>query len=122
MTSDLPPPPAGAPVPDAVALLHALGQTISWNALRRLAAAGPQSVNDLAAATGCAPISMSRHLNALWAAGAVVAVAPPDGDGRKACYALPPERQRTTFTALEIDYGVCVLRLPLPPTNPLAKD
>jgi len=122
MTPDLPPPPACAPVPDAVALLHALGQTISWNALRRLAAVGPQSVNELAAATDCAPISMSRHLNALWQAGAVVVVEPPDGDGRKACYALPPERRRTTLTTLEIDYGVCVLRLPVPPPNPLAKD
>ena len=44
MANDLPVPPALAPVPDAVALLHVLGQPIGWNALRLLASAGPQSV------------------------------------------------------------------------------
>ena len=94
-----------------MALLHELGQPIGWNALRRLADAGPQSVNDLAAALGCAQVSASRHLDAMWKAGAVIAVTPPDGDGRKVFYDIPPGRLRTTATGKEIDYGVCVLRL-----------
>jgi len=47
----------------------------------------------------------------MWKAGAVIAVTPPDGDGRKVFYDIPPGRLRTTATGKEIDYGVCVLRL-----------
>jgi DNA-binding transcriptional ArsR family regulator len=111
MANDLPAPPALAPVSDAVALMHALGQPIGWNALRLLASAGPQSVNDVAAALNCAQVSASRHLDALRKAGAVIAVTPPDGDGRKVFYAIPPGRLRETANGKEIDYGVCVLRL-----------
>jgi len=111
MASDQPVSQLPAPVPDAVALLHALGQPIGWNALLRLASAGPQSVNDLAAAGGCAQVSVSRHLSQMCAAGAVELVAAPDGDGRKICYAIPAGRLRTTATGKEIDYGLCVLRL-----------
>jgi len=111
MANDLPAPPALAPVPDTVALLHALGQPIAWNALCLLAAAGPQSVNDVAAALNCAQVSASRHLDAMWQAGAVIGVTPPDGDGRKVFYAIPPGRLRATASGKEIDYGVCLLRL-----------
>jgi len=111
MANDNPPPPAVAPVPDPVALLHVLGNPIGWNALLRMAATGPQSVNDLAAALNCAQVSASRHLDAMWQAGAVIGVTPPDGDGRKVFYDIPPGRRRVTATGTEIDYGVCVLRL-----------
>ena len=111
MANDLPPPPAVAPVPDPVALLHELGQPIGWNALRLLASAGPQSVNDVAAALNCAQVSASRHLDAMWKVGAVIGVTPPDGDGRKVFYAIPPGRLRATAVGKEIDYGVCLLRL-----------
>jgi predicted transcriptional regulator len=111
MANDNPAPQAIAPVPDTVALLHELGQPIGWNALLRLASAGPQSVNDVAAALNCAQVSASRHLDAMWKAGAVIGVTPPDGDGRKQCYAIPPGRLRETPGGKEIDYGVCVLRL-----------
>jgi hypothetical protein len=69
-------------------------------------------VNDIAAALNCAQVSASRHLDAMWKAGAVIGVTPPDGDGRKQCYAIPPGRLRETPGGKEIDYGVCVLRLP----------
>jgi hypothetical protein len=111
MANDNPIPPAVSPVPDPVALLHELGQSIGWNALRLLASAGPQSVNDVAAALNCAQVSASRHLDAMWKAGAVIGVTPPDGDGRKMCYGIPPGRLRETPGGKEIDYGVCVLRL-----------
>jgi hypothetical protein len=114
MANDLPPPPAMAPVSDIVALLHALGQPIAWNALMQLVTAGPQSVNDLAAAGNCAQVSISRHRTQMCAAGAVVVVPPPDGDGRKIFYAIPPGLQRETPGGREIDYGVCVLRLAVP--------
>lgn len=100
-----------APVPDPVALLHELGQSIGWNVLRLLASSGPQSVNDVAAALNCAQVSASRHLDAMWKAGAVIGVTPPDGDGRKVFYAIPPERLHVTPNGKEIDYGVCVVRL-----------
>lgn len=112
MANNLPPPSAIAPVPDAVALLHVLGQPIGWNALRLIASAGPQSVNDVAAALGCAQVSASRHLDAMWKAGAVIGVTPPDGDGRKVFYAIPPGWLRETVAGKEVDYGVCVLRFP----------
>lgn len=111
MANPLPTAPAVAPVPDVVALLHALGQPIGWNALMRLVSAGPQSVNDLAAAGHCAQVSISRHMAQMCAAGAVVVVPPPDGDGRKIVYAIPPGRLRETPGGRELDYGVCVLRL-----------
>ncbi len=112
MANDNPIPPAVSPVPDTVALLHALGQPIGWCALTWLVSAGPQSVNDLAAAIHCAQVSVSRHLTAMCKAGAVVMVPAPDGDGRKVCYGIPPGRLRETPGGKEIDYGVCVLRLP----------
>jgi len=104
-------------VSDAVALLHALGQSISWNALMRLVSAGPQSVNDLAAAGNCAQVSISRHMAQMCDAGAVVLVPSPDGDGRKICYAIPPGRLRETPGGKELDYGVCVLRLAAAPSE-----
>jgi len=112
MANDNPAPQAVAPVPDTVALLHVLGDPIGWNALLRLASAGPQSVNDIAAALNCAQVSASQHLDAMWKAGAVIGVTPPDGDGRKQCYSIPLGRLRETPGGKEIDYDVCVLRLP----------
>lgn len=100
------------PVPDVVALLHALGNSTGWDALRLIVTAGPQSVNDVAAALNCAQVSASRHLDAMWKAGAVIGVTPPDGDGRKVCYGIPPGRLRVTIDGKELDYGSCVLRFP----------
>jgi DNA-binding MarR family transcriptional regulator len=110
MTNEMPNPPAGAPVPDPATLLHAIGSPVRWHALRSLALAGPQSVNDLAAQGGRAQDAMSRHLTELWQVGAVVVVDPPDGDRRKIFYAIPPERLREAAGGKEIDYGACVLR------------
>lgn len=112
MANDLPSPPTVAPVPDARTLHHALGHDIGWKALLWLAAKGPLSVNDLAASLNCAQVTVSRRMADLCAAGAVVLVPSPDGDGRKICYAIPPGRLRATAGGKEIDYGVCVLRLP----------
>ena len=117
MANPPPSPEAIAPVSDAVALLHALGQSISWNALMRLVSAGPQSVNDLAAAGNCAQVSISRHMAQMCDAGAVVLVPSPDGDGRKICYAIPPGRLRETSSGKELDYGVCMLRLVAAPSE-----
>ncbi len=55
--------------------------------------------------------SMSRHMTVLHNARAVVVVAPPDGDGRKIFYNLPPGCLRETAGGREIDYGSCVLRV-----------
>ena len=54
---------------------------------------------------------MSKHLQLLRAAGAVVMVAGTDGDGRKLFHAIPPGCLRDGAQGKEIDYGVCVLRL-----------
>ena len=111
MAVDNPNGPAGAPVVDPTALFQALGNSIRWDALQQLATAGPQSVNDLAERAGRAQDSMSRHMTLLYEAGAVVGVDPPDGDGRKQFYGLPPGCLRETPGGKEIDYGTCVLRL-----------
>ena len=42
----------------------------------------------------------------------VVVVTPPDDDGRKIFYAIPPGRLRGVAGGKEIDYGVSVLRFP----------
>ncbi len=54
---------------------------------------------------------MSKHLQLLRAAGAVVMVPGTDGDGRKLFHAIPPGCLRDGVNGKEIDYGVCVLRL-----------
>ena len=76
-----------------------------------LATAGPQPVNDLAARVDRAQHSMSKHLQILREAGAVVRVAGTDGDGRKLFHALPPDCLREGAHGKEIDFGGCVLRL-----------
>ena len=110
MANDVPNPPSAAPVADPVALMHALGSPLRWDVMRRLALDGPQSVTTLGTLADRAQDSMSRHLTALWKAGAVIAVDPPDGDTRKQFYAIPPERLREVDGGKEIDYGACVLR------------
>jgi hypothetical protein len=54
---------------------------------------------------------MSKHLQILRAAGAVVMVPGTDGDGRKLFHAIPPGCLREGAQGKEIDYGKCVLRL-----------
>jgi predicted transcriptional regulator len=100
-----------AMVPDMVALLAALGNPVRWQVLRLLATEGPQSVNDLAARVDRAQHSMSKHLQILRAAGAVVMAPGTDGDGRKLFHAIPPGCLREGAQGKEIDYGKCVLRL-----------
>jgi DNA-binding transcriptional ArsR family regulator len=110
MANDVQTPSASVPAIDAVALMQAFGNPVRWDVMRRLALDGPQSVSDLGAKAGRGQDSMSRHLTLLWKAGAVAAVAPPDGDTRKQFYIIPPERLRVTASGKEIDYGACVLR------------
>ena len=110
MANETPNPRTPTPIADPTALFQALGNPVRWAVLRKLAADGPQSVNDLAALAGRAQDSMSRHLTLLWKTGAVVAAAPPDGDGRKQFYALPPGCLREGAGGKEADYGACVLR------------
>ena len=103
--------PVTGRVVDMVTLLSALGNPVRWQVLRMLATEGPQSVNDLAARTDRAQHSMSKHLQVLRAAGAVVMVPGTDGDGRKLFHALPPGCLRAGVNGREIDYGSCLLRL-----------
>jgi len=112
MANDVQVPSASAPIADPAALMQALGNPIRWDVMRRLALDGPQSVSDLAVKEDRGQDSMSRHLALLWKVGAVVAVAPSDGDTRKQFYAIPPERLRVTAGGKEIDFGACVLRFP----------
>ena len=79
--------------------------------LQMLATEGPKSVTDLAARTNRLQHSMTKHMQMLRAAGAVVMVAGTDGDRRKLFHALPPGCLRDGANGKEIDYGVCVLRL-----------
>jgi DNA-binding transcriptional ArsR family regulator len=94
---------------DPVAVMLALGNPVRWAVLRKLAQDGPQSVNDLAAMSGLGQDSTSRHMTLLYEVGAVVAVAPPDGDGRKQFYAIPPGCLRDGAAGKEVDYGADLL-------------
>ena len=98
-------------VVDMVTLLSAVASPVRWQVLRMLATEGPQSVNDLAVRTNRMQNSMSKHMQVLRAAGAVVMVAGTDGDGRKLFHAIPPGCLRDGANGKEIDYGICVLRL-----------
>jgi predicted ArsR family transcriptional regulator len=94
-----------------VKLLQALCNPARWEVIRLLAVEGPQSVNALADRVDRAQHSMSKHLQILRAAGAVVVVAGTDGDGRKLFHALPPGSVREGALGREIDFGGCVIRL-----------
>ena len=96
---------------ERVILLQAVASPVRWQVLQILATEGPQAVNDLAARVDRAQHSMSKHLQVLRMAGAVVMVAGTDGDGRKLFHAIPPGCLRDGARGKEIDYGVCVLRL-----------
>lgn len=100
-----------APALDPAALFRALGNPIRLEALRRIVTLGPQPVNDLAAAVGLEQDAMSRHMTVLWNIRAVIVVDPPDGDGRKRFFDVPPNCVRTTAEGKEIDYGDCVVRI-----------
>src|ERR1035437_9080337 len=73
--------------------------------LQMLATEGPKSVTDLAARTNRLQHSLTKHMQVLRAAGAVVMVA------GKLFHALPPGCLRDGANGKEIDYVVCVLRL-----------
>ena len=96
---------------DLVALSLAVGNPVRWRVLQMLATEGPKSVTDLAVRTNRLQHSMTKHMQVLRAAGAVVMVAGTDGDRRKLFHALPPGCLRDGANGKEIDYGVCVLRL-----------
>src|ERR1035441_3384510 len=102
-------PAAAEPAVDMVNLLQALGNPVRWEVLRLLATEGPLSVTVLAARTDRAQHSMSKHLQALRAVGAVVMVSGTDGDWRKLFHALPPGCLRDGVNGKEIDYGGWVL-------------
>src|SRR5665647_3125254 len=104
-------PAMSGPGLDLVALSLAVGNPVRWRVLQMLVTEGPKSVTDLAARTNRLQHSMSKHLQVLRAAGAVVMVAGTDGDGRKLFHAIPPGCLRDGANGKEIDYGVCVLRL-----------
>ncbi|HAO77991.1 MAG TPA: hypothetical protein DCQ92_03245 [Verrucomicrobia subdivision 3 bacterium] len=104
-------PAVAGPGLDMVTLLLAAGNPVRWQVLQMLATEGPKSVTDLAARTNRLQHSMTKHMQVLRAAGAVVMVAGTDGDRRKLFHALPPGCLRDGANGKEIDYGVCVLRL-----------
>ncbi len=93
--------------------LWAMGDPVRWLVLRELAAGPSRSVLELAAAAKRSPDLLSKHLKNLRAAGAVIVVNAPDGDGRKSHYAVPERFRRVDeWGKPMIDYGVCVLRFP----------
>ena len=68
---------------------------------------------ELADVAGRYPDMMSRHMKTLREAGAVIVVPAPDGDGRKAHYAVPERFRRMDESGKPmIDFGVCALRFP----------
>jgi len=80
---------------ERVILLQAVASRVRWQVLQILATEGPQAVNDLAARVDRAQHSMSKHLQVLRMAGAVVMVAGTDGDGRKPFHAIPSRWARS---------------------------
>ena len=114
-SSQVPAAPATALAPqdfckDPAAFLQVVSEPVRWAVLRELAAGSSRSVVELSAVARRQPDVMSRHLKTLRAAGAVVLVDSPDGDGRKQHYAVPEKFRRMEADKPVIDYGVCVLR------------
>lgn len=118
MADDVSQPAAGVSVPQdffshPTDFLWAVSDPARWAALRELAGGNSLSVLELATIAGRSPDLMSKHLKALREAGAVAAVASPDGDGRKQHYVVPERFRRTDESGKAmIDYGVCALRFP----------
>jgi DNA-binding MarR family transcriptional regulator len=90
-------PAVSGPGLDLVALSLAVGNPVRWRVLQMLATEGPKSVTDLAARTNRLQHSMTKHMQVLRAAGAVVMV--PGTDGRptqtvsRAAAGLPARRR-----------------------------
>ena len=108
MADEVSPTVAAPPAPqdfykDPTAFLQVVSEPARWAALRALSAGPPRSVVDLAAVAG-------RQPDVMRAAGAVVMVDSPDGDGRKQHYAVPEKFRRIEADKPVIDFGVCVLR------------
>ena len=69
---EAPAPAVSGPGLDLVALSLAVGNPVRWRVLQMLATEGPKSVTDLAARTNRLQHSMTKHMQVLRAAGAVV--------------------------------------------------
>jgi DNA-binding transcriptional ArsR family regulator len=114
MPNDIPTAPAPLPTVRPVSLFQALGNETRLAMIRRLAAGGTLSVNDFVPASGMSQAGVSKHLELLRQAGVVVKAPSPDGDLRKHCYQIPPSFLVARSGLIELDCGMCVMRLDLP--------
>jgi DNA-binding transcriptional ArsR family regulator len=103
--------------PDATVLLHpmtvlgAVSDGARYLLLKEMAGGEPVSVNDLAARLKRSPDLISKHLRVLREARLIMAVAPPDGDGRKQFHQVPaPFRTKDASGAIFLDFGSVLLR------------
>ncbi len=117
------PAPALVPVaalpaaPDAAALLNPLkvlgaaSDPARFGILRELAGGQALSVIELAARLGRTPDLISKHLKVLREARMLMAVASPDGDGRKQFHEVPaPFRVRDASGRKALDFGTVMIR------------
>lgn len=125
MTDDptsIPPPAASDPplpaAPDATVLLDttavlgAVSDPARYAILLALAEGKPLSVQTLAARLGKSPDLVSKHLKNLREARMVMAVASPDGDGRKTFHEIPALFiQKDAAGRTLMDFGAVLLRV-----------
>jgi DNA-binding transcriptional ArsR family regulator len=106
-----------AAAPDAVVLLDpltvlgAVSDGSRYLLLRELSKGDPVSVNELAGRLKRSADLISKHLRVLREARLIMAVAAPDGDGRKQFHHVPaPFRSRDAAGAVVLDFGSVMLR------------
>lgn len=118
----VPPPPTSLPVKadpglpqlDAARVCAALGSPVRWRAFELLAGGAFLTASQVAKALGRDFDGVSKHLRLMRSAG-VIASKPASQDRRFEFYFVPPAYRPVPGV---VDYGVCVLRVPVPEAAP----
>jgi len=96
-------PTTAMPLPEPEAMIRAVGHPLRWRMLKALSNGEPQTIGELAAASGCFYDNAIRHLAILKKAGLVA-------QERGKLYQIP-KRFLPTPGQPHVDYGHCLLRM-----------
>ena len=96
---------------DPLKVLAAASDPLRFGILKELAAGAQLSVTELSVRLGRAPDLISKHLRVLREARMLIAVASPDGDGRKQFHEVAsPFRIRDAAGQVVLDFGTVMVR------------
>jgi DNA-binding transcriptional ArsR family regulator len=104
--------PAAATQLDADAVFMVFSDPVRHRILLELYNGSVRSVPEISTRLNRPPDSIGKQFRVLRAAGVVVRVASPDGDGRKQCHQIPAAfRTRDAAGRAALDFGSVVIRI-----------